>query len=328
MDYFNSIFGNDVLKQTLCENIQAGSFSHAHIIEGPEGSGRFTLAKAICEALAEGKDGGKIARDVCPDVIYIKTPEGKSILPVDAIRSIREQVYLAPHELPFKVYIVLGADQMSEGAQNAFLKLLEEPPASVYFLLLCENRARLLPTVRSRASLLRMQVFSEEELTAYLQGKEEYVSACKEKPELLKQALRDSMGSIGGVIERLMKSDSPVGTCVDAVKALLTKLHGRDQGAYMLAGERISENREEMKRFMLCLAEAFRDIYCQKRGVDTSLLFFDSPSEAEEYSFVFSEDMLLKRWLFCLQSVEQAEYNLNVKTAKLHFLNGLWEPAY
>ncbi|MCI8331884.1 MAG: hypothetical protein HFE78_03575 [Clostridiales bacterium] len=327
MDYFDSIFGNETLKQTLREQIKAGCFSHAHILEGPAGSGRFTMAKAICEALAAGRDQGKIAKDICPDVIYIKAPEGKSILSVDAIRAIREQVYLAPHELPFKAYLIFGADQMSEGAQNAFLKLLEEPPADVYFFLLCENRARLLPTVRSRASLFRMQLFSEEELTAYVQSQEAYASVCRDKPALFKRAVKDSAGSIGGVIKYMTEPETQKETCDTAVKALLEKLHGRDQGAFMLEADRIPDGREEMKRFLVRFAEAFRDVFCWKRGVKASLAFFDEPAQAEEYSFVFSEETLLKRWLFCLQCLEQAEYNLNVKTAKLHFLNGLWETA-
>ena len=325
MDYFDSIFGNDTLKQTLHEHIKAGNFSHAHILEGPKGSGRFTMAKAICMALAEGKDKGKIEKDICPDVMYIKPPKGKSVLPVETIRSTREQIYFAPHELSFKAYIIFDADQMSEGAQNAFLKLLEEPPADVYFLLLCENRARLLPTVRSRTSLFRMQLFSEEELASYLQSRAEYASVGREKPALFKRALKDSAGAVGAVLKRLAEPDSQEESCDGTVKALLEKFRDRDQGVFMQQADQMPDSREDMKYFMLRLAEAFRDIFCQKRGVKTSLVFFDSPADAEEYSLIFSEELILKRWLFCLHCLEQAEYNLNVKTAKLHFLHGLLE---
>ena len=170
-----------------------------------------------------------------------------------------------------------------------------------------------------------LPIFSEEELASYLQSRAEYASVGREKPALFKRALKDSAGAVGAVLKRLAEPDSQEESCDGTVKALLEKFRDRDQGVFMQQADQMPDSREDMKYFMLRLAEAFRDIFCQKRGVKTSLVFFDSPADAEEYSLIFSEEVLLKRWLFCLHCLEQAEYNLNVKTAKLHFLHGLWE---
>ncbi len=75
---------------------------------------------------------------------------------VDQIRAVVSDAYVRPNEAERKIYIVKDAGDMTASAQNAFLKLLEEPPYYAAFLLCVENEASLLPTVRSRCTLLHV----------------------------------------------------------------------------------------------------------------------------------------------------------------------------
>ena len=92
----------------------------------------------------------KIFANISQDVVDVRPEDGRQGVNVDGIRSMRTNAYVIPGELDIKVYIIHDADRMNASAQNALLKVLEEPPSAVHFMLLCSNTAALLPTVRSR----------------------------------------------------------------------------------------------------------------------------------------------------------------------------------
>jgi len=97
----------------------------------------------------------KASRKIHPDIIEVGRLENKTIIGVDQIRELKRDVYVVPNDSEQKVYIVRDADTMNLNAQNAFLQILEEPPAHAVFILCTSNPAALLPTVRSRCILLR-----------------------------------------------------------------------------------------------------------------------------------------------------------------------------
>lgn len=129
---------------------------------------RELAAQTVCEA-AESlrpcrrcRHCRKTLEGIHPDVSTVerlRDREGKlrRELVVDQIRALAAEAAVLPNEAHSKVYILPEAERMNENAQNAFLKLLEEPPAFVRFLLCAENAAVLLPTVRSRCALLHVQ---------------------------------------------------------------------------------------------------------------------------------------------------------------------------
>ncbi len=105
------------------------------------------------------RDCRKAAAGVHPDVITVSRPEDSQGRPrreitVDQIRALSADALLLPNEAENKVYIIRDADKMNLAAQNAALKLLEEPPRSVRFFLCVTNAELLLPTVRSRCTEL------------------------------------------------------------------------------------------------------------------------------------------------------------------------------
>ena len=115
---------------------------------------------AVCSSPGEGPclscaHCKKASRGIHPDITVVKLLPDKREIVVDQIREIKKDVIIVPCESQKKVYIVLEADLMNTNAQNAFLQVLEEPPAHVVFILQTDNPAQLLPTVRSRCIELK-----------------------------------------------------------------------------------------------------------------------------------------------------------------------------
>ena len=91
--------------------------------------------------------------------------EDKATIGVQKIRDLMPNVILSPSELEAKIYIINEADRMTEEAQNSLLKILEEPPvAETYFILCAENSEALLPTIISRAPVMRLNAPDRREV--------------------------------------------------------------------------------------------------------------------------------------------------------------------
>ena len=171
---FETLLGNDRLKQNLQESLSKNHISHFYLISGPGGSGKRTLAGLLTAAiLCKGASRPCGTCEACrklrsenhPDVITVTDPEHKHVA-VKIVRQIREDVFIRPNESDYKIYI-FPQDLGTEG-QNALLKILEEPPKHGIFLLLTDNPEKILPTVRSRCTELKLQALPEPVLTAAL----------------------------------------------------------------------------------------------------------------------------------------------------------------
>jgi len=167
---FESLLGNDRLKQNLTESLAKNHIAHFYLISGPEGSGRHTLAKLLAAAiLCRGKRRPCLQCTACrkvmegnhPDFITVEDPEHKNVA-VKIVRQIRDDVFIRPNESDHKIY--LFPQELGLEGQNALLKILEEPPSYGVFLLLTDNPDKLLPTVRSRCTELKMQSLDEDTL--------------------------------------------------------------------------------------------------------------------------------------------------------------------
>ena len=141
--------------------------AHATIVTAPDREACLSLALDMAAALV-CQASGPVPCGVCracrkaregihPDILRVKRPEDdkgrpKMEIPVDTVRRMAADAPVLPNESDRKVYLIEDADTMNTAAQNAALKLLEEPPKGVYFILCAQNPALLLPTVRSRCA--------------------------------------------------------------------------------------------------------------------------------------------------------------------------------
>ena len=144
----------------------ADRLSHAYLLIGPEGPGRDEAEERLAAALLCEDPAGDAPCGVCrhcekvkkhthPDLIVVERQPGaggnlRQEIVVDQIRDVTAAAAVAPNEAERKVYLIRQADRMNIAAQNALLKVLEEPPGHACFLLSAAAADALLPTVRSR----------------------------------------------------------------------------------------------------------------------------------------------------------------------------------
>ena len=209
---FETLLGNDRLKENLTVSLSKGRVSHFYLISGPAGSGKQTLAKLLAAAiLCRGKDKPcgvcgpcrKALKNEHPDFITIDDPEKKTV-PVDLIRKARADIYIQPNESDYKIYLFPRAQDMGLPGQNALLKVLEEPPKYGVFILLTDNPEKLLPTVRSRCTELALTSVPEKQMRQHLTLKYPKASA-----EDIAAAIMRSGGWLGQAQELLEGGEIP-----------------------------------------------------------------------------------------------------------------------
>lgn len=155
---------NNPLEATLKAMLASGRFPHAVILEGGTVAERLTLAKKLAAALvcsagrAQAPCGicshcKKAAADSHADIPFYTAEDKPRAFKVDYVRDIRNNAYIIPNEADKKVFILENAHTMGVEGQNAILKILEEPPSYVNFILLCSSKSGFLPTILSRATV-------------------------------------------------------------------------------------------------------------------------------------------------------------------------------
>ncbi len=174
---FQDIIGQEQMTGHLQNAIRMGKVSHAYIIQGEAGSGKKMLAD-IFAATLQCEEGGIEPCGHCqsckqalsgnhPDIRHV-THE-KATIGVDDIRlQLNNDIMVKPYSRPYKVYIIDEAEKMTEQAQNAMLKTIEEPPEYAVILLLTVNAKLLLSTILSRCILLNARSVSRNGITKLL----------------------------------------------------------------------------------------------------------------------------------------------------------------
>lgn len=155
---FSELVGQDVVAQTLRNEVRSGSLAHAYLFAGTRGTGKTStariLARAVnCLAVQDGEPDNacsacrEILDGTSVDVLEIDAASNRGI---DEMRDLRDKVKYLPASLRRKVYIIDEAHMLTTEAWNAFLKTLEEPPGHVLFVLATTEPHKVPETVRSR----------------------------------------------------------------------------------------------------------------------------------------------------------------------------------
>ncbi len=167
------IFLNEKINTSVENFIKSGKIPHAILIEGENSDKTLSLALYIAAAAVCSGDNAPCGSckdchlaDVGshPDISRISTLDGKKNLSVNQIRELRADAFVKAHSAAHRVFIIEDAARMNEQAQNALLKVLEEPPQNVIFILLTPSKTVLLDTIISRCVLLSVPTFRDIDL--------------------------------------------------------------------------------------------------------------------------------------------------------------------
>lgn len=247
-----SFAGNERVITALQALIGEHRLPHAILIAGEKGTGRHTLANFTANAAVCSDDNAPCGRcRACevfksgnhPDVIRVMPLDNKKSISVSQARDIRNQAFVKSHMGGRKVFIIDSADTIPEQSQNTLLKILEEPPQNVCFILIAENSASLLETIISRCVLFELSVPSIEQAESYISKTTDY-----DMPDI-KAAVASAKANIGSALEIL--SGNSGGPEIAAAQEFADKLF-ENRSAYELLKTvyPIEKNRKECEAFI------------------------------------------------------------------------------
>jgi DNA polymerase III subunit gamma/tau len=199
---FGGIVGQEPVVRTLRRAIETDRVSHAYLFSGPRGTGKTSTAKVLAMGLNCEKGPTPEPDGTCESCRAIVGNSSIDVLEMDAasnrgideIRELRDKVNLAPAAGRMKVYIIDEVHMLTAEAFNALLKMLEEPPEHVVFVLATTEKHKVLPTIISRCQSFDFRRPSIETLV----GKLEEISEAEDievEPEALSVIAREGRGS-------------------------------------------------------------------------------------------------------------------------------------
>lgn len=297
---FEGFAGNERAVEPIGAAIDSGRLPHALLIEGPVGSGRKTLASLIAKAAvctSSQKPCGACAQ--CrkaetghPDISLLQGDGSAKSLSVAVIRELREQAAVVPNEAARKVMIIADADCMNVQAQNALLKILEEPPSYMLFILTAQSRTQFLQTVQSRCVAVSLLGVSDSEALPILR---ERLPALSDE-ELLSR-LRLYGGCIGAVLDSV--GDESFTRTVELIGRIAAAVVAPTELELMKATAPLEKDKPLTDAVLSGLSAVFRDALVMLVGGSTSVGV--SPDAAKK----LSRSMTQKQLMDCLAVIEE-----------------------
>ncbi|MCK4249411.1 MAG: DNA polymerase III subunit delta' [Candidatus Omnitrophica bacterium] len=314
---FSRIKGQELPIRIIKNSLKKERLGDAYLFYGPGGVGKkltaLNLAKLVnCssgsdEPCDECPSCRRIDEDNHPDIHIVVKDEDARDLKIDQIRQLEDNIYLKPFEGKKKVFIIDGADDMNEQAQNALLKTLEEPPANSILILLSENIQTLLETIHSRCSRLRFNRLSVEHITGILI---EQYGLDQEEALVLARVSEGSLEKAAELKEYFQNR-----------RELITKI---SKGLANLADDDqwVGLDREEAIDLLKFVSNWCRDVLLVQSGVDQQSMLInpDYGQELADFSNFYDTDRLLDIMGQIHKTMGLIKGNVNTKLA----LEVLW----
>lgn len=169
---FDSVLGQDRVVNVLKNQVKSGNISHAYLFSGERGTGKTTCAKIFAKAIncLSPKDGSPcmecenckaIEEETTIDVVEMDAASNRRI---DDIRNLKDNVIYPPNKLKYKVYIIDEAHMITREAFNALLKIMEEPPSHLVFILATTEIEKIPSTILSRLQKYEFNKIDENKI--------------------------------------------------------------------------------------------------------------------------------------------------------------------
>lgn len=335
---FKSVAGQRHVVTTLQNAIKLNKVAHAYLFSGPRGTGKTSMAKIMAKALNcvhgpttepcnECEICKGITKGTISDIVEIDAASNNG---VDEIRDLRDKVKYLPSECRYKVYIIDEVHMLSQGAFNALLKTLEEPPSHVIFILATTEPHKIPATILSRCQRFDFQSLDKADIVERLQYvlNAENIKATPEAVVLIAES------SEGGMRDALSLLDQSISYSTDDVISeddvlavsgnissqiilhmLKEALESNSAEVLKSLGEIISDGKE-IPRIINDVIIFLRDALLAKIGSSNSL---KSAYKTEEYQVFLAKisNEIIYKWLDILNDTLN---NIKFTTQKRAYL--------
>jgi DNA polymerase-3 subunit delta' len=275
MQGFEQIIGHDNIIQHLQNAIASHKISHAYILHGEEGMGKKLLATTFAKVL-QCEERGILSCNRCkscmqsdsgnhPDIIRV-THEKVSIGVEDIRVQINADIQVKPYSSPYKIYMIDDADKLTEQAQNALLKTMEEPPEYAIILLLVSNINVILPTILSRCVLLNLKPVDKQAMKEFLMGQHQV-------PDYMADmAAAFSGGNVGKAIK--YASSEEFERMKDDVLHILKYIDDMELHEVISGLKMLTASKNNIEDYIDLMVLWYRDVLMFKATMDPDLLLY------------------------------------------------------
>ncbi len=324
---YDALCGNAPVKKSLQKMLETEHISNTYVFEGQEGVGKRLCAALFAKALVCENDPKhapcgscsaclKVASGNHPDIVHVKQAAEEKSIGVDEVRQqILDEIYLKPFLAKRRVFIIGEGDLLTDGAQNALLKALEEPPEYVVFILCVTSRDKLLETVISRSCVMRFSPLSQEQVRQYLKKKQYDETR-------IALAVGICQGSIGRALSFLsdQKGEQLFEDSIKHLTALRQNTAVVQTTALFLREERA--HIDDIINFMMTF---LRDCMFVKSGLPSSVLYQSKLSYMHTFTEGISKKALLSAYDRLVQLQLRFKENLNYSASVFETTMRIWE---
>ncbi|MFA6251832.1 MAG: DNA polymerase III subunit gamma/tau [Candidatus Paceibacterota bacterium] len=333
---FKDFVGQEQVTKVIMNEIATGSISHAYLFSGHRGTGKTTMARIFAKAInCQNRKEAEPCNE-CPSCKEINEGRAIDLIEVDAasnrgieeIKSLRESIRFAPTFLKYKVLILDEAHQLSKDATNALLKIMEEPPAYVVFILATTEANKMIPTISSRCQKFNFHKLNHDVIEEKLKiiCKAEKIKIEKDALDLLISSADGSLRDAEAKMNQLINFASDVAFTTGDVREILglSDINLAIELVDILAKKEkvkamkfISENTEkglDIADFLGMTIDYLRKIMLLKIG--TELIDIVMPSETKEtknkaleQSELFEEKRLAKTLALLMDAENKTKYS-------------------
>ena len=296
---FSEIVGHEQIKEHMQAAIRDKKPFHAYLFQGEEGVGKEALARTFAAGLqCQSESADKPCKECVscrqmesgnqPDVIWV-TRE-KASLGVDEIREqLCNTMDIKPFSSPYKIYLVPEAEKMTEAAQNALLKTIEEPPEYGIVILMTSNISALLPTIQSRCLTMEFRPLSTAVVESYVK------EHCQVPDYQARASAAFAQGNLGKAM-RYAKSEDFIER-KDHIISLLRHVEQMDLSEMLAVIKDLGTRKAEVRDYIDLMVLWYRAVLLFKATKDINqLLFQDEASyisrEASHRSYEKIEEIL------------------------------------
>ena len=318
--------GHEAAILELDRGLKADRLSHAYLITGPAHVGKMALSIRLAQAVncLSPQDAPCLQCSSCrriglgqhPDVLVVEpgsTEEGRARrdIGIDDVRALQHTATLNPYEGNSRVFILNGAELLSEEASNSLLKLLEEPPPRSLMLLLTSAADGLLSTIRSRCRRIELRPAPVVDITKLLQQQEDL------PPDEAEKVARLSLGCPGWAIEAA-RDPSILDERTEEAGRILQLVYGGMEQRFAYSGELAGiffRERDAAKEQLYLWLRWWRDLLLVKEGVPQYAADSDYLTQQEELAEKLSTAQIVGFLQTMDRTLDALDANANARIA-------------